>query len=406
MRRIIILIITSSLLHYSCQRNPEEDYTLKFYGDAYEDAGYSISPLSDGYIIAGQLTVVERSTDGYILNTNRDMGVIRTSKDGRVIWKINSGGDLNDYGRKVIALDDGSFICTGTITVDGGGKTNTDVYVVKISATGNTDWEKMYGGTGNQSGRDIIKTSYGYMILGTTDAERAPSSDSTGNRAGKNDIYLLRISANGDLLESSAYGYPGDDSGEVLKEIAGGKYIILGTTDRSEPGQANNNLILIIVNQEGSIISSLITGGTDDEYAADIEVLDDGYLITGTAGKEPGEQKILLTRLTTNIFAPPVNGFPKKISVNNLSSSARALSAYRDGSFLIAGRAGSGSSSSMLVFEVDGSGNEVAGHSLIRGSTGSQAAFDVASDNDGYIVAVGNNSYEINSMISFLRFRF
>jgi hypothetical protein len=60
----------------------------------------------------------------------------------------------------------------------------------------------------------------------------------------------------------------------------------------------------------------------------------------------------------------------------------------------------------MMVFEMDKDGNPVQGHQVVKGSTGTQVAWDVASGDDGYIIAVGNNRYDINSMMTLLKFRF
>jgi hypothetical protein len=391
----------------SCEKRSIEPYTLKFYGDAYEDIGYSISILNDGYVIAGQATVIERSDNNYITSSNKNMCIIKTGWDGNVIWKIYAGGKFDDWGSKICQLSDGSVICAGTFT-DTTTVTpiNTDIYIVKVSSAGNIEWQRTYGGPGNQTGKDIIKTPDGFMILGTTDAERLPLSDSTGNRAGKTDLYLSKIMDNGDLIESFAYGYPGNDVGTVIKNDSDNNYMVLGTTDRSEPGQAKDNLIIVRLNSAGHATESRIIGGTDDEFAGDLEVLPDGYLISGTIGKEGEEQEIFLTRLKKNIYGSPAPGFPKKISVNGLSSSVKATSPYKRGSFIIAGQSGKGSVSDMLLFEIDSDGNQIEGHQLIKGSTGMQIAYDIVSGDDGYIVAVGRNSYDVNSMISFLKFRF
>jgi hypothetical protein len=395
------------LLFSSCEKRSVEPYTIKYYGDAYEDTGYSVSILNDGYVIAGQITDIERSDNNYISSSNRNMGIIKTGWDGNVIWKISAGGKFDDWGSKICQLSDGSLICAGTFTdTTTATPVNTDIFIVKVSSTGNIEWQYKYGGQGNQTGNDIIKTSDGFMILGTTDAERAPLSDSTGNRAGNTDIYLVKIADNGDLIESFAYGYPGNDLGTVIKYDQGNNYIVLGTTDRSEPDQDKNNLIIVRINDAGHAIESKIIGGTDDEYAGDIEVLSDGYLISGTIGKEGETQKIFLTRLMNNIYGSPAPGFPKKISVNGLSTSVKATSTYLTGSFVIAGQLGTGNTSDMLLFEIDSDGNMVEGHQLIKGSTGMQIAYDVVAGDDGYIVAVGCNSYDVNSMISFLKFKF
>ena len=72
----------------------------------------------------------------------------------------------------------------------------------------------------------------------------------------------------------------------------------------------------------------------------------------------------------------------------------------------MAGQAGTGSSAKMLIFVTDSDGNLVEGKQMIAGGTGAQVAYDVISDGDDNIIAVGKNSYETNSMISLLKFRF
>lgn len=407
MIRKIIIILLPLLLCISCEKGSEEQYSVRFYGDTYEDVGHSISIGDDGYYITGQVTEIYRRDVDYILSSDKNMGIIKTGWDGNVIWKVSAGGKFDDLGSKICCLSDGSVICTGTFTdTTTSVPLQTDIFALRVSAEGNIIWQRKYGGPGNQAGKDIIEIPDGFLILGSTDEERPPSSDSTGNRAGKKDIYLVRINGNGDLIESFAYGYPGNDVGTVLKKDSGNNYIVLGTTDRSDPGQSGNNIIIVRLNTAGNAIESKIIGGTSDEYAADIEVLTDGYFISGTVGKVGEDQAIFMTRLSANIFADPFPGFPKQVSVNGLSSGANATSSYQNGSFIIAGYSGKDKASDMLIFEVDSEGNQVAGRQIIKGSTGEQIAYDVASGEDGYIIAVGKNGYEANSMISFLKFRF
>jgi hypothetical protein len=407
MRRSHNILIAVLVLLSSCREGSDEPCTLKFYGDAYEDTGYSIEVLDDGYVIAGQTTDLVRRDNNYIESSNKNLCIIKTGWNGNVIWKITAGGKFDDWGSKIIKLADGSLICTGTFTDDAAATPgNTDIFAVKVSSSGDILWQHNYGDENNQTGKDIIEVPDGFLILGSTDAGRVPVSDSTGNRAGNTDILIVKITEDGDLTESFAYGYPGNDLGSVLKHDQGDNFILLGTTDRSEPGQDMNNLIIVRLNSAYNAIESRIIGGIEEEKAADLEVLSDGYLVSATTGKDDEEQKIYLTRLTSDIFAPPVAGFPKHIAVNSLSSAAKATFPLLNGSFIIAGQSGSGNSADMLLFEIDMAGNMVAGHSLIKGSTGNQVAYDVVSEDDGFIVAVGSNSYDANSMISFLKFRF
>jgi hypothetical protein len=71
--------------------------------------------------------------------------------------------------------------------------------------------------------------------------------------------------------------------------------------------------------------------------------------------------------------------------------SVNAMSRYRNNYFVLAGKKGYGSSSDMLVCAIDEEGNFVD---------------DVVSDTGGNIIAVGKNTYETNSMITLLKFKF
>jgi hypothetical protein len=192
--------------------------------------------------------------------------------------------------------------------------------------------------------------------------------------------------------------------------------MVLGTTDRSDPGQDNNNLLLIRINSSGFVTQTKIIGatGTDsaaDEYAADMEVLSDGYLLAYTVGKDGGDQKVRVIKLKNNIYAAPyfTTGDIKITNPANTadnSTAVYALSKYKTDSFILAGQSGKGTSGKMLIFEIDAGGNLVEGHQMIKGSTGTQVAYDVASGDDEYIIAVGKNFSDVNSMITFLKFRF
>lgn len=402
--RLFKLMIVFLFVLASCRKGNDEQSTVRFFGDAYEDIGYSIAIADGGYVITGQLTGIERTDGNYITSSDRNLCVLRTGWDGNLIWKLTAGGAADDHGSKICVLSDGSLLCTGTFTHPS--DNTSDILAVSVSPAGNIQWQRNFGGKGNQKGLDVIEIADGFMILGSTDTERLPFSDSTGNIGGRTDFFLLRLTQNGDSAASYAYGFPGNDIGKVLKKDPAGGFVLLGTTDRSEPGMDGNNIIIIKINDDGNVLEYRILGGTDDESAGDLEIMSDGYFICGTTGGEGVHQRILLNRLGINIFGPPVQGFPREITVNGLSCGVMAATPTAYGTFILAGRSGTGSSSDMLFIEVDETGNIVGDHQLIKGSTGNQTAYDIVEDVDGYLVAVGKNSYEANSMISFLKFRF
>ena len=408
---IIVLLV---ILLSSCEKNQDNnDSILKFYGDALEDIGYSVTGVEDGYIIAGQLTEVARIGTNYIDETKsvRKMGIIRTDLSGNTVWKKSFGGKLPAGGSKVIKLDDGSIICVGyvidTVTLF------KDIFVVKTDAQGTVKKEKIYKTDKNQYGTDIIKTPEGFIILGTTDVAREPLTESTGNTAGKKDILLLRVDSNLEPIGSSTFvGFPGNDEGFAIKPDIAGGYIVVGNTDRSDQPsatQSGNNIFLLRVNADGSTIEPRILGGTPDEYAADIEVLSNGYLVAGTVGVEGFDQRGYIWRLSDNIYAAPISEGKLKINSTTITDgpfSIKAICSFKTSSIVMAGQYGTGSSAKLLIFVTDTDGNQIVGKQVINGGTGLQVANDVVSDADGNIITVGKNSYEKNSMISLFKFRF
>jgi hypothetical protein len=406
MKKILLFVILS-LLYTGCEKNPEDDYILKFYGDAYEDIGYSVSIAPDGYIITGQFNEIKKESGTVISEfSDKNMAIIKTDLGGNVTWKVSSGGKYTDWGRKVCQLGNGSIICVGTYT-DSISATlmETDIFVLKVSSSGEIEWRKIYKESGNQTGIDILQTTDGFIVLGSNDVERPPQAGVAGNNPGRKDIYFLSISGAGELLGSRPYGFPNDDMGVTIKNDIGGNYIILGTTDLSEnAGMDKNNLILIKINSLLDILDQRILGDVTDEYAADMEVQETGYLISGTIGKETDSQEAFVRIVKKNIQSAPDP--PLKFKINGASTSVKAMTQYGTGQYLLSGQSGSGSAGDMLVFITDASGNPVEGKFKISGSTGLQVANDVVSGDDGYVIAVGKNTYDYNSMITLLKFRF
>lgn len=390
----------------------ENTTTLRLYGDALEDIGYSIAKTDDGYVIGGQFTEVAR--DGNYINidkSSKKLGIIRTDADGKEIWKNSFGDPLVDaVGSKVITLTDGSFIATG-YKVDTTKNNTKDVFVVKVSADGTSSTEKTYKEDGNQYGIDILQTSDGFIILGSTDVARTGTADSIGNASGKKDIYLLRINNNLEPLAApETFGYPGNDAAVSIKSDAEGGYVIVGTTDYSWPKQSLNNLFILKTNVLGRPNKGIrLLGSADDEYASDLVILDDGYLISGIVGSDGIEQWVYLTKVPSDIFSPIV--YTKKFKVTAANSTAssfavRAISRYSADQFVLAGQAGTGASAKMLIFVVDANGDQVPGDVMITSATGTQVAYDVIADDSENIIAVGKNSFENNSLLSFLKIRF
>lgn len=303
---------------------------------------------------------------------------------------------------KVIVEPDGKIVATGYITDTV--ELETDLFVLRAGATGESEIFRIFKKPGNQTGNDILKTPNGYIVLGTTDVERSGTTQYNGNSEGNTDILLTFLNTSLNETEvTDGLGYVGNDLGSAIKEDPSGGYIVVGTTDYTPVGTPSNNIIIVKVNSVGSVTEPVVIGGIKDEYVADFEVLNNGYLIAGTIGKDNVKQIPFLLKLTSDINAAPV--FLKELEAEN-SRTVKSISRYRNNYFVLAGKEGTASSSKVLFFVTDAEGNPVPGWEKVTGSDGVQAANDVLSDQSGCVVAVGENTFDVNSLICLIKFRF
>ncbi len=405
MRRLLLVsALLLALIYTGCEKNTNREVVLKLYGDAFEDIAYSLALSEGDVILAGLRTVLTRRDGNYIETSDSRMGVIRASSSGMQKWETTTGTGVTNQASRVIVLPGGEIIAAGFTTIGTGTAAQTDIYVVKLSATGSVLWESVKGGSGNQTATDIVLTPTGsFMVAGVTDAYRSESGGFGENLAGMKDFFLLELSSTGDSISSYAFGYSGNDVCAGIRPDVNGGYILYGTTDnKSEPGLDKNSLLLIRLNGDASIREAALVGDLSDQYAADIAVLTDGYLLAATVGTEEEDTQIQIIGLSSDIQAPAK--FNRKFDINGQPSAVNTIYAL-DGVYYIGGRVGILSSSDNLILTIDNGGNQL-GDPFISGGSGSQEIFDLVVGDDGYLYAVGKTGYENNTMMCLLKFRF
>jgi len=170
----------------------------KYYGGSFTDTPLGIVKTTDnGFILVGS----SDSNDVDIKNNkgSYDFWVIKLSSNGVLLWEKSFGGSEIDEARAISASHDGSFIVVGdTRSSDGDINLNNgaaDIWVLKISTDGNLIWEKTFGGTGFDVAQSISMTQdNGFVIAGSS-----RSSDNGFTNKGQNDALILKINSEGVL---------------------------------------------------------------------------------------------------------------------------------------------------------------------------------------------------------------
>jgi hypothetical protein len=181
------------------------------FGGSQWDAGYSVQQTRDGgYILVGH---TKSKGEG-----KSDVWLIKTDATGNKLCEKVYGGKEEDVGRWVEQTQDGGYVLVGWTKSKGSG--GADIWLVKTNANGVKQWEKTFGGNGNDWSRCVQQTQDGgYILLGSTASFTAEQSY---------DFWLIKTDANGNRQWDRMYGTPYWDRGRFLQQTRDGGYILIG----------------------------------------------------------------------------------------------------------------------------------------------------------------------------------
>jgi hypothetical protein len=146
-----------------------------------EDA-YSLSPTSDGgYLIGGSTTATGNNSDLFLLKVNAT---------GDTLWTKIFGTPTPDFIFSVKRTFDGGNIVAGYNYTGSLGL--MDAFVIKLDSAGGITWSKNVGSFLGEQCREIQQTSdSGYVIFGISK-----------NTSGAIDnVYIARLNATGNIME-------------------------------------------------------------------------------------------------------------------------------------------------------------------------------------------------------------
>lgn len=233
------------------------------FGSDGEDFGEAVIQTSDlGFIVAGY-------SESFGDDGDLDVYVIRTDVDGREIWSNFYDEGLGQHAYKIIETGNKGFLVVGDIVENIGDKTN--VYLLKISETGEREWSKTYGdSTFEERGFDIVKAKdgEGFLIIGFT--------NDTAN--GNSDILIIRIDDSGEEMWRKTFGEEKDDVGTAVVALEDG--FALSARSKSPFSEINNDAVLIRVDSDGEMVWTRRLGdGADNKEANDLVLTQDDHLI-------------------------------------------------------------------------------------------------------------------------------
>ncbi|OCK49684.1 secretion protein [Chryseobacterium sp. CBo1] len=315
----------------------------KTLGTSQDEEARSVIQTADlGFMVARN---VQNSSNGF---GSKDVIVSRLDKNGKVVSESILGGKGLDEVEKMIPTPDGGALLGiysrsfeirdsrfGLHSGSGstGSSTNNDnpnlvsrypkstenfgegdYWIVKLSKDGKVEWEKNFGGKGDDHVRTMAFTSSGYIIGGESRSERS-GNKTVGIEEGT-DLWLISLNTKGDEQWQKSYNFKNRDilmgmnvisgmrdAGSGVKGVNPTKGILLGGYTQAEGRiEADDETfwMLYIDNDGNEQWRKHVKGESrkKEERLSDLKMNKDGSIVlAGTSAEELGKENWKIVKL-------------------------------------------------------------------------------------------------------------
>lgn len=343
-----------------------------------------------------------------------DTSVEEEGFKGTVEWVKTFGGSMDDEALSVVESSDGGYVAFGyTQSIDGDitdkTATDSDFWVLKLTKDGEVAWSKTYGGSSDDRGQKIIKTSdNGYVLVGYS---RSVDGDVSVN-AGLQDYWIVKIDSSGEIQWEKTFGFPGIDRAFSVVQTKDGGYFITGFLDvTASNGDGNDNKSIfqkhgvgefwgIKLDASGEKEWRRYFGGTNNDRSYDtVQTEDGGFLMIGSS--ESDDFDITNPKGSYDFWVVKVNAEGTKVWEKSFGGTeidvGYAIAADGKGKFIIIGdsRSNDGDitqakgNADLWIIQIDGNGNLIWQKSL--GGTQFDTGRGIYPTQSGGFIITGNS---------------
>ncbi|HEX7870694.1 MAG TPA: T9SS type A sorting domain-containing protein [Chryseobacterium sp.] len=296
-----------------------------------EEAKSVIQTTNFRFMVAGN---VQNSRNGF---GSKDVTVTTLDKNGKVLSELILGGRGLDEVEKMIPTPDGGALLgmysrSGKFINDKGLMMNDkindqlsfinyskstenfgegDFWIVKLSKDGKVEWEKNFGGKGDDHLRTMSFTSSGYIIGGESRSERS-GNKTVGIEEGT-DVWLISLNTKGDEQWQKSYNFKNRDILMGMNVISGKpstdnpqpstKGVLLGGYTQAEGRIETDDetfWMLFIDNSGNEQWRKHLKGESrkKEERLSDLKMNKDGSIVlAGTSAEELGKENWKIVKL-------------------------------------------------------------------------------------------------------------
>jgi hypothetical protein len=264
------------------------------WGGTDRDHLHVIHPAADGgHLLAGYSG---SGSNGNKTNASfgyMDFWVVKIDAAGTNQWQRAFGGLAWDEITRVEDTADGGYLLIGnSFSGVEGNKTSPsfgsgDFWVVKIDAAGNKQWERAFGGSGDDGVYGSARSpDGGWLLVGRSDS--GTNGNKTAAGFGDVDGWVVKVDANGNKQWDRTFGGTNYESISAVLPTADGGYVL---AVHSNSGISGNKGVtnfggydcwLVKIDGGGNKQWEAVFGGTLDEYVHTLApAVGGGFLLAG-----------------------------------------------------------------------------------------------------------------------------
>lgn len=244
---------------------------------------------------------------------NMDYWIVKLDNAGAVQWQKTYGGEYADVLRSMEQTVDGGYILGGYSNSPRSGDKSEekngigDYWILKINNAGEIEWQKTYGGNGDNQLYVIHQTRDGGYIAGGNSNSTTSLTYMGGNVSNGTDYWLLKMDEKGEIKWNKTYDFGKVDILTSIVENEDHTFLIGGYAQSESDQGAKGGLQLLKVSGDKDGINDYIalkisdtgeevwkkTVGSkgEDILRKLIETRDGGYLLAGTSNSKSSKDK-------------------------------------------------------------------------------------------------------------------
>ncbi len=248
---------------------PAQEWSAILGGQSDEFAHAVALSGDGGFVIAGE-------TRSYGAGS-QDAWMVKLDASGNEVWTRVYGGPESDIAYAVQRTSDGGYVLAGeTHSFGGATASRSNFWIIKTDSTGRQEWQRSYDSSGGLNVSVPATSDAALAVRQTLDGGYILAGVATGPFGAS--IRLLRIGSRGEQLWSGDAGGPPGALAYDVAEIAGGGFIVAANSSSEESG---SDALLIKTSSNGAQEWSATFGGKHNDEARSLALTSDGGYALG-----------------------------------------------------------------------------------------------------------------------------